>query len=319
VIVEELLETLVGEVNAELLERVDNEDLKTGNIEDANEAVLGSNAEGQVNLLDNPQEHTTIEGLNEGITGISSLLGGKLKGDEVTTGEHAGSNEGSNEGLSINLEEGSNPVDDDAGINNLRGLITLELDVTEVEDGSADAEDHVLLVLAEAEDVQGIDGASELLDVIHALNGEAVGDLEVVVILGSLKVELLLAVLVEGSNELVENVEGTLVLTTVDNTRLLEEVRDDRGTRDSSVLIEGNLNELTETGRVVVLGGLSVTKSLEERIGLEELLLELTLSTLGTSDGSEVLNDLLSVLSLTGTRLTSDKHGLGLTLVMRLR
>jgi len=109
-------------------------------------------------------------------------------------------------------------------------------------------------------------------------------------------------------------VEGTLVLTTVDNTGLLEEVRDDRSTRDGSVLIEGDLDELTEARRVVVLGGLGVTEGLKERVSLQELLLELALSTLGASNGSEVLNDLLGVLSLTSTRLTGDKHRLRLTL-----
>jgi len=45
------------------------------------------------------------------------------------------------------------------------------------------------------------------------------------------------------------------------------------------MLIEGNLDELTESRGVIVLGSLGVTEGLEERIGLEELLLKLTFST----------------------------------------
>jgi len=184
VVVEELLETLVGEVNAELLERVDEEDLKTGNVEDADEVVLRSNTESQVDLLDDPQEHTTIEGLDKGITGVSSLGRGELEGDEVTTGKHARSDEGRDEGGAINLEERGNLIGEDRGINDLRSLVTLELDVTEVKDGGANAEDDVLLVRREAENVQGIDGAFKLLLVVHAVNRDAVGDLEVVVVTG---------------------------------------------------------------------------------------------------------------------------------------
>ena len=42
VVVEELLELLVGEVDAELLKRVHHKDLKTGNIQHSNEKVLTS-------------------------------------------------------------------------------------------------------------------------------------------------------------------------------------------------------------------------------------------------------------------------------------
>jgi hypothetical protein len=64
-----------------------------------------------------------------------------------------------------------------------------------------------------------------------------------------------------------------------------------------------------EARRVVVFGRLGVTEGLKERVGLEELLLELALSTLGAGNGSEVLDDLLGVLGLTGTRLTTTGGG----------
>jgi len=126
--------------------------------------------------------------------------------------------------------------------------------------------------------------------------------------------ELVLRLDVRGERlaELVEDMEGALIATLLDDAILLEQVRDNGATRDVSVVTEGNLDELTETRRVVVLGGLGITKGLKQRVALKELLLELTLRTRATSNGSKVLNDLLGVLGLTGTRLTSYEHRLRL-------
>lgn len=66
-----------------------------------------------------------------------------------------------------------------------------------------------------------------------------------------------------------------------------------------------------ETRRVIVTDGLSVTKGFKYRVGLYDLIFQVTLLGLllallawGT-DGGEVRNYLLRVLSLTGTRLTT--------------
>lgn len=63
-------------------------------------------------------------------------------------------------------------------------------------------------------------------------------------------------------------------------------------------------------GRVVVSHGLGVAPSLEDRVGLHNLVLKGGLALLplsGGADGGKVGNDLLGVLSLSGTRLSSDK------------
>jgi hypothetical protein len=54
-------------------------------------------------------------------------------------------------------------------------------------------------------------------------------------------------------------VEGALALALEYNTILLEEVHGDGGTRDLSAAGELQADELTETRRVVVTVGLSVT------------------------------------------------------------
>lgn len=71
-------------------------------------------------------------------------------------------------------------------------------------------------------------------------------------------------------------------------------------------------NEFTESGTIVVTVCLGVTVGFQERVSLDNLVLQATLLlnlfTLFAGvggDKSEVGNDLLRVLSLTGTRFTT--------------
>jgi hypothetical protein len=82
------------------------------------------------------------------------------------------------------------------------------------------------------------------------------------------------------------------------------------GTSNQTTRVELKTDEFTETRRVVVLVGFGVTEGFQQRVELEELLLERTSTSCATSNVGNVLDDLLGVLSLSGTRLTSDEHGL---------
>jgi len=63
VVIEELLQLLVGVVNANLLEAVLLENFETSNIEDTDEGVETLLVEDLVGTLDDPQEETTVDGL----------------------------------------------------------------------------------------------------------------------------------------------------------------------------------------------------------------------------------------------------------------
>jgi len=310
--VEELLETLVGVVDAELLERVVLEDLETSDIEDTDEVIRNLNLKGLVELLNNPQEHTTVESLAKGFTRGGSLIGVHGGGNQLLTGLDARTQETSLKLGSVDAKELSGVLNGIL-VGDLRGLAVVdgvEADVTEVEDSSASAEDGILLNIGEVKNLQGLNGALEFLLVVHVANLSTAGLVQELVVIGSLKVKLGANIGGETNQNLVEDVERTLSRTLANDTGTLKEVGDDGSSRDITSLIEGDLDKLTETRRVVVLHGLGVTESLEQRVSLEKLLLELTLLTTTTSNGSKILDNLLGVLSLTGTRLTSDEHGL---------
>ena len=92
-------------------------------------------------------------------------------------------------------------------------------------------------------------------------------------------------------------------------------------------LVEVNPDELSKTGGVVVPHSLGVAPSLKDGVGLDDLVLKGGLALLplsGGADGGEVGDDLLGVLSLSGTRLSGDEDGLvdariGHSCITRLR
>lgn len=86
-----------------------------------------------------------------------------------------------------------------------------------------------------------------------------------------------------------------------------------------SGVTEVDTDEFTESGRVIVTHGLGVTEGFQDGIGLDDLVLQRSLLLggdllvallVGGTDGGEVRNYLLGVLSLSGTRLSSDQHRL---------
>merc|ERR1719376_1141479 len=99
----------------------------------------------------------------------------------------------------------------------------------------------------------------------------------------------------------------------VGETGLLEQVDDHVSSGQLTSGVEVNTDELSEPGGVVVPHGLGISPSLKDGVGLDNLVLKGGLALLplsGGADGGEVRDDLLGVLSLSGTRLSGDKDGL---------
>jgi len=236
-------------------------------------------------------------GLYDFVTGLDSGLGDtSLQSSGVQTQDLGGPVEGV-------------LVVDDRSLSNSG----VDLDVTELKDTGDDVEDILLLLGVKVHDAHGLLEIGKVFGIVHTVDGVAARVLQEVVGVGLLDVKLLLLLFVRTGDELVEDVEGPLVLLLSDDSALLEEVRHDRSTRDESGVVELDLDELSETRRVVVSQGLGVTERLEDGVGLEHLLLELAGAAGAggtTSDRSEVLDDLLRVLRLTSTRLSSDEDRL---------
>jgi len=188
-----------------------------------------------------------------------------------------------------------------------------------MEDGRNDSEDGVLLILGDTANFHGNLGVVELLGVVHGGHVGATRVVQVVELLWWEQDKIILLVGVSTGEELVEDVEGSLALSLVDDSGLLEQVDLKTGSRNQTGVVELKSDEFTETRRVVVLVCLGVTESLEHGIQLHKLILECGLTTsngsTSTSDVGNVLDDLLCVFGLTSTGLTSNQKRLVDTIV----
>jgi hypothetical protein len=314
VVVEELLKLLVSVVDAKLLEAVVLEDLETGDIEHTDEEGTTRLSHGVIDLLDQPQEKTVVDGLCKSITRGKSLLLAEMLGNPISTGLDTGLNETLAKVDLIDTEEFGRDGKG-SGINELSARRTLlHISVTKVKDTSDDLPDASLIILIDAVKGKTLLQLVEIGSIINTLDGEVLTLIDVVELGCRAKTKLLAKFLISTGKKLVEDVEVTLTKVLTDHTALLKQVALDGSTNDVTRAVELDLDELTETRRVVIADSASVTEGLKHGVSLKQLLLELTDLAL-TGDNGEVLDNLLGVLGLTGTGLTSDQHGLVLVLV----
>merc|ERR1719336_3181258 len=114
-------------------------------------------------------------------------------------------------------------------------------------------------------------------------------------------------------HDVVEGVVASLKRLLVSQTRLLQQIDNHVSSRQLTRGIEMDTDEFTKTGRVVISDSLGITPGLQDRVGGNNLVLKRSLSLLPLArraDGGKVGDDLLGVLSLSSTRLTSNQDGL---------
>jgi hypothetical protein len=122
-------------------------------------------------------------------------------------------------------------------------------------------------------------------------------------------------------HELVEDMVATLQGHLRNDTSLLQQIGLDISTSQLSGRSEMDTDELTETGRVVITGCLGVSERLKDGIGLDDLVFKgyfLGGGFAGSGDVSEVGNNLLGVLSFSGSRLSSNQDGLILMILQHV-
>ena len=137
----------------------------------------------------------------------------------------------------------------------------MEVDVAQMQNGGQNAKDRILLLIGEAEHLKRTKQKREVLCIVLALDLFKASLIQVEVLVGALQTVLLLFDLSEAGEYLVEHVEHALVRQLTDYSRLLEQVVFDVGT-DDQIVLEVNLQVLSEATRVVVLQSLRITELL---------------------------------------------------------
>merc|ERR1719334_229391 len=123
-------------------------------------------------------------------------------------------------------------------------------------------------------------------------------------------------------HDIVEDMVATLLCSLINNTGLLQQVVLNISTGQFTVRLEVNTDEFTKSRRVVIPGGLGITKGFQYRVGGDNLIFQGSFGLLAwlqfcstSTDITKVGDDLFGVLSLTSTGLTSDKHRLILVIL----
>merc|ERR1719471_957658 len=313
VLVEELLELIITEVNANLLKPIVVKDLKTSNVQATNvlHFLHGGVKKCFITLLHNETEQVLID-----LTSNTRDRAGS-HGTSLTLGYPFSTN------LQLWLTEvGDHPFLVNAtDISNLLsiGLIldfSLLLfahwdkvlsEITHVHDNSSKLIDVVFFLIGESQDIIGFISIHHVLLVINRrYSSLALGDPPVVIdVVG--QEAFLLAVRDLIRHDVVEGMIAPFQFSLESQTRLLKQVDNHVSSRQLATSIEPNTDELTKTGGVVIPHSLGIAPGLKDRFSF-------LLLSRGTN-GSKVGNNLLGVLSFASTRLTSNENGLILAIV----
>jgi hypothetical protein len=247
-VIEELLQLLVGVIDAKLLEAVELEDFKTGHIEDPDEAgalTLGA-VERAVDAVYEPLEHSFVAGLCDGFDGEFDLLFGLSLCHEIAANLDAWRQEGFRHVGDAQAQQMSNLLSDCVvgQCRLVRAAFLLESHRAEQQNGADDAEDRVEVVLCHSHDVHALDSRLVFSGIIDSWHGQQ-----------TIREERIAADVVEdeafalvsgGTGEqLIEDMECALILSLADSPRLLQQVSFDVGTGNVPGSVEVDANEFT--------------------------------------------------------------------------
>merc|ERR1711892_383638 len=193
----------------------------------------------------------------------------------------------------------------------------LELNATTGHDTSSQHVTVKLLLLCESKNIEGIFSVFELLVVIDGCDSSlTLGDVDVFVDVTAettlLSETSLANTITVRLAELVEDVVRSFDLLLLSDSGLLKKIGNDVTASQLARSSEVNTDEFTETGGVVIPGSFSITIGLKDWVGGNNLVFkgDLLLNLFACSSGnhSQVGDDLLGVLCLSSTGLSSDQH-----------
>merc|ERR550519_217630 len=256
VVVEELLEPLVGVVDEQLLQDVELEDLETGDVEDADEILprVGG-VEGVVDESDDPIEHPGKERLASGGDGEVDLVHVLSLLDEILADLQLGLHESVAKVVDFDseLDGGLGDKLHAVGLGLLLATLLLPLLVAHVGDGDGTLVQTILLILEKSEGVQSRVGGAHLFGVVHTGDGQhALSDVKVIAGEGLIAQSAELPVFsVSVGHELIEDVVIPLDLQLEGDASLFQKVGLDIGGGDLGGGAEVDTDELAESRRVV--------------------------------------------------------------------
>ena len=308
---EELLQLLVGKVDAELLEGVDRERLEAVDVEQPDElGRLGRlAADRDVDLVDDVVEELRVHRLGQRVARQHRLLARERHHRRL-----AARRERAHAQRLLHLRRAKEAAElleaRAAARRGRRGVLALELGVAQVEQPRDHARDRVLLGGVHADVGHGLRELLPRVNVLDARHGELAALLQVPEGLRA-AAEPHRRVALVARDHVVEDVVVALALALEGHARLLEQVLLRRRAEHLALLAHRDLDELAEARRVVVARRLRVAEGLEHRVGLQDdggEVVELVAALLRAE--RQVAHQVLVGLGLARARLAADHERL---------
>ena len=313
---EELLQLLVGKVDAELLKRVDEERLEAVDVQQPDERRLAARgeapiaaAERLIDDADEPIEEACVDRLCQRVTSQRRLRLAVLGGDGFAARLHRARQQPRVECFAAQQADRLLQCRL-ASLGELRLLaLCIERRVAQLQQPRDDAQAAVLLLVGEPHLEQRVDGLLVLGSVVDAIDGGDAALVEVGERLGPVRHAKGLSA---AAAQLVEDVVVALSLGLEVDARLLEQVLPRRGAEDIAAGRDADLDKLAEAARVVVAARLCVAKGLKHRVGLQNPIGEVGDAAASTRAVGEVAHQVLVGLGLARTRLAAHDERLRL-------
>mmetsp|Transcript_20834 Transcript_20834/g.38943 ORF Transcript_20834/g.38943 Transcript_20834/m.38943 type:complete len:354 (-) Transcript_20834:608-1669(-) len=279
-LVELLLELLIGVVNAQLLEAVGLEDLKSEDVQNANEGIRRlflRRGVRLVDLVDNVLEEHAIDVLHQCPGVVARLALVERYRSDGSAGRNAAVLSHSNDELAhLHTEKPGDALDAELALLEARlnpvGPVSLglELDVSELQETGKNFEEVLLFCYGYAEGLHGLAGLRKFRGVVNTSDRQRLALVEHLVKFCGEQVELGFFLLRQAAGHLVEDVIVPLALRNIHEAGFLQQkvvsLRADNGVL--GVIL--HLDVLSEAGAVVVPDGLGVSKGLQDHVRLHQ-------------------------------------------------
>merc|ERR1719391_548231 len=280
-VVKKLLELFVTEVDADLLERVEFEDLKTCNVEDANEVdfLHCGIDEGPVAEVDKPKEEPVVHGSGQGSHGVEAVVRVLPLVHPLGTDLDLGTDEVAVEELPVLNEKQLADVLTGYGVVHLAALFTallLEGHLSEMGNRGCKLEGVVFFLSAEAEGVKSNIRELQFLGIVDGVYLDlSLREEEVVIGVRCHEDQILQTIHDSRLDKLEEDVVAALVGLLVSHTGLLKQIDVNEATGQLSHVVEVDPDELTEPGGVVIPDGLGIAIRLKDWVGVHNPVLQI--------------------------------------------
>uniref|UniRef100_A0A2M4B0Z9 Putative secreted protein n=1 Tax=Anopheles triannulatus TaxID=58253 RepID=A0A2M4B0Z9_9DIPT len=319
---EELLQVFVRKVNAKLLEAVVVKVLEAKDVQHTDRAACRRFrfVDRLIDLLHDQHEQPPVDALHERIPHVHRLIARERRHDRFAVREQRFARQRIDERLQGHLEQIRHPLDVDV-LRDFRRIEIVDhgrvvLDVARVQQGGEKLQYFPDFMIRKAKHLHRRPNVGKLGRIVTAIAPNAATAGQVAIVGRLAQVEPTFLFRRKARQQAVEDVIVAFVRVLRHDAGLFQQVLLNLGTLDDATTVEVDVDVLAEAGRVVVAHRFRITERFQDRVRLEDLLLN---PRVLATDRCQVLEDELRAFRLTGTGFAGDDDALVLPVASHVR